>query len=43
MKLPSITDALLYGLLAALCLVALWLVSNVPREFLNAHVVYQGF
>lgn len=43
MKLPPIIDCLVFGLLTALCLIALWLVSNVPGGFLNAHAVYQGF
>jgi hypothetical protein len=36
-------ERLLYALVVALSLVALWLVFNAPANFMNARVVYQGF
>lgn len=41
MKKPA--ERCLYALIVALSLAALWLVFNVPANFLNARVVYQGF
>ena len=43
MKVPPIANFIVYALLTVLCVVALWLVLNAPHDFLNAHVVYQGF
>lgn len=43
MKLPQIAERLVYALVIFLSLIALWLVFNVPANFLNARVVYQGF
>ena len=42
MKLPPIIDCLVFGLLTALCLLAVWL-AFIGKAFLNAHAVYQGF
>ena len=36
-------DRFFCALIVVLSLVALWLVLNVPANFLNARVVYQGF
>lgn len=33
----------IYAVIVALSLAALWLAMNVPPNFLNARVVYQGF
>jgi len=43
MKLPQITERLIYVLVVVLSLIALWLVANVPADFMNSRVVYQGF
>lgn len=43
MKLPPIAECAVYAVVVVLSLAALWLVFNVPADFLNARVVYQGF
>jgi hypothetical protein len=43
MKLRQIVERTVYALIVGLSLVALWLALNVPANFLNARVVYQGF
>lgn len=43
MKPPRLIEQLIYALVIVLSFVALWLVANVPANFLNARVVYQGF
>jgi hypothetical protein len=43
MKPPRTAEYALYTLIVVLSLAALWLVLNVPANFLNARVVYQGF
>jgi hypothetical protein len=43
MKPPQIIEQLVYALVVILSLATLWLVANVPENFLNARVVYQGF
>jgi len=36
-------DRFIYAVIVVLSLAAVWLVLNVPANFLNARVVYQGF
>jgi hypothetical protein len=36
-------DTLICTVIVILSLIALWLVLNAPANYLNAHVVYQGF
>ncbi len=43
MKPSKILERLIYALLIALSLAAVFLVINAPNNFLNARVVYQGF
>lgn len=43
MKVNPVIERLIYVLLVILALAALWLMSNVTSNFLNARVVYQGF
>jgi hypothetical protein len=43
MKRLKIPDRIIYAVVAILSLAALWLVLNVPVNFLNTRVVYQGF
>lgn len=43
MKPHPLVDRMVYALVIILSLAALWLVLNVPANFLNAHAVYQGF
>lgn len=38
-----ILERIIYAAVVILSLAALWLVLNVPANFLNARVVYQGF
>jgi hypothetical protein len=41
--MKAIIDRLIYALIIVLSLMALWFVFNVPANFLNTRVVYQGF
>jgi hypothetical protein len=43
MKPNPVIERAIYALVVIMSLVALWLVANVPANFLNARVVYQGF
>jgi len=43
MRNKSLIEQIIYALIVALSLVAVWLVLNAPANFLNARVVYQGF
>ena len=41
--MKPVAERILYGLIVLLSVAALWLVFNVPADFLNTRVVYQGF
>ena len=43
MKLPRTIEHAIYAVVIVLALIALWLVANVPANFLNTRAVYQGF
>ena len=43
MKTSPVIEWTIYAAAVVLSLAALWLVLNVPPDFLNSHVVYQGF
>jgi len=41
--MPLLIERLVYALVIALAIAALWLVFNAPANFMQARVVYQGF
>jgi hypothetical protein len=43
MKTDGLIERIIYALLVAVSLAALWLVMNAPPAFLDARLVYQGF
>jgi hypothetical protein len=43
MKPTKTIEQLIYALVVALSLAAIFLVINAPNNFLNVHAVYQGF